>query len=227
MTQIILITDEDRTEYYVCAGFDDCGLVLRRSSDPLLRQSVRKYRESSRNQNMLDMVMDHFELNEKIAIKSAQLIEMPAWMELPELPTVRPVARVVDFGHREGWIPQGITLQWAQGFPDAMDEKGRRRYVGEALYTLADALAVIQGKAKLLIATEEEYVAQTTDAPTVSPYPYPLTWAQIVELVGEVTGSKQTIGNFNPEKFIGHEMAGINFNSLARIIEAVRTGKRP
>lgn len=207
MSRILLITDKDKTEYYVCTNVPGYSHVLRRSSDPLLRQTVRKFDGMA---SAINPVVKSYIFEGSPYVK-ADLIEMPAWMEVPELPTVRPVGRVVDFGYREGWLAQGFVLQWAQGFPyDLSESKCRNRYVGEYLYTLADALAVVQGKAKLEVLPEEK-----SDK---------MTWAEIVELVGEVTGSK---AKFNADEFSGHDMTGINYNSLARIIDAVRTGKKP
>ena len=45
-----------------------------------------------------------------------------------------------------------------------------------------------------------------------------LSWEEIVSLVSEVTGCDF---NYDEDLFTGHQMTGINFNSLARIIDKV------
>lgn len=60
----------------------------------------------------------------------------------------QPVATVVDFGNREGWIPQGIVLQWCSG----IDHK---QYVGARLYTDPPELAELQVTIARLTAENE------------------------------------------------------------------------
>ena len=45
------------------------------------------------------------------------------------------------------------------------------------------------------------------------------SWDDIVDLVSEVIGCEYSR---DPNTFIGHQMTGINFNSLARIIDKVK-----
>lgn len=50
-----------------------------------------------------------------------------------------------------------------------------------------------------------------------------LSWEEIVSLVSEVTGCEF---NRDPDHAIGHQMTGINFNSLARIIDKIMEEKQ-
>ncbi|MDA8485887.1 hypothetical protein NNO07_22700 [Pseudomonas resinovorans] len=56
-------------------------------------------------------------------------------------------------------------------------------------------------------------------AACVMPEPKKYTWDEIVGLVSEVLGCQY---QKDPEFFIGHQMPGINFNSLSRIIDRVQ-----
>lgn len=49
----------------------------------------------------------------------------------------QPVARVVDFGNKEGWVAQGITLQWCS-------DVSKEAHVGAKLYANGDAMELLR-----------------------------------------------------------------------------------
>lgn len=49
----------------------------------------------------------------------------------------QPVARVVDFGNKEGWVAQGITLQWCS-------DVGKEAHVGAKLYANEEAMELLR-----------------------------------------------------------------------------------
>lgn len=67
---------------------------------------------------------------------------------------------------------------------------------------------------KMLANDTAVYVSTKTDTK--------LSWEEIVSLVSEVSGCEF---NRDPDQAIGHQMTGINFNSLARIIDKVMENK--